>query len=310
MSFARGPLKPSSFSVATIAPLSLRSVVVSLLTVSALSLVATPALADPKPEAMEAMKWGLDYCKDGLKPEKDLSDTEGFASKFQARLKTATAADPSIRTFNGEIRGMKVSEWIPKCEKELPAKVQRLTQSKAVRDAVGAAYQTCNFSRANGTVEAMDKSIAEFAKQKANAIAVNKSATFAEKVDGEDPAVRFAACEKQMTERRAAYVKRDADQATERAAADKKRQEEQAAAEKRQAEAEKKRRASLKGDRLKIYDKYGEPTNWDGDLDKTPEWRWHLTKTSPSGIEADCLTVVTFKGMKKVRETETAPCKW
>lgn len=309
MSFARGLLKSSSSLVATIAPPS-RRVVLSLLTISALSFVATPALADPKPEAMDAMKWGLDYCKDGLKPEKDLSDTEGLASKFQARLKTATASDPSIRTFSGEIRGMKVSEWIPKCEKELPAKVQRLSQSKAVKDAVTSAFQTCNFSRANGTVEAMDKSIAEFAKQKANAIAVNKSATFAEKVDNEDPAVRFAACEKQMSERRASYVKRDADQATERAAADKKRLEDQAAAEKKAAEAEKRRRATLKGDRLRIYDKYGEPTNWDGDLDKTPEWRWHLTKTSPSGIEADCLTVVTFKGMKKVRETETAPCKW
>ena len=282
----------------------------SCLIVLALSLCAGTAHADPKPAAVDAIKWGLDYCKDGLKPEKDLGETQELYSKFQARLTTATAADPSVRTWSGEIRGMKVSEWIPKCEKELPAKIQSATASKSVSDAVKDAFHTCTFSRAGNTVEAMDKSIAEFQQKKAAAIAVNKGPTFAQKVDGEDPAAKFAACEKQMTDSRASFVKRDTEYAAAQAAGQKRLAEEAAAREKAAAERLKKLRASLKGDRLKIYDKYGEPTNWDGDIDTTPEWRWHETRTLGS-IEGDCVTTVRFKGKKKVGETESGiACKW
>jgi len=219
------------------------------------------------------------------------------------------AADPNIRTYGGEIRGMKVSEWISKCEKELPAKVQTQTQTRALTTALTNAYGRCDSARENSTVFDLDESVKSFATLKAAAITANNGPTFTIKFEGDDPAKHFAACEKQMSDRRAMLVKRDSDVATARSADAKKFSEEQAARREAEAAKLKQRRASLKGDRGRIYDKYGEPTNWDGDLDKTPEWRWHLTKTK-RGIEGDCVTVVKFKGMKKVSETQTSECKW
>jgi len=93
-----------------------RYVVVSLFALH----LPTIAFADPKKEAVDAMNWGLQYCKDALNPIHDrIEEIRDNYEKFKKRLDTAVAADPSIRTWTGQLRGMKVNEGIAKCEKEI-----------------------------------------------------------------------------------------------------------------------------------------------------------------------------------------------
>jgi hypothetical protein len=119
----------------------------------------------------------------------------------------------------------------------------------------------------------------------------------------------FAACDKSTV---LAVAAEKADAAARKAQQEKFDKE---ANDKTNAEADAKRartkqlRDSLKGDRLKIWDKYGEPTYWDGELSKIGEWRYTETITR-GAYEGPCDTFVTFKGDKKISEKETGyACK-
>jgi len=272
-----------------------RCIVVSLF---ALSLPAT-ALADPKKEAIDAMSWGLQYCKDALNPDHSVDDAKQNYDKFKARLDTAVAADPSIRTWTGQLRGMKVNEGIAKCEKEIPERIAKEMGALKTENRDGALVRGCWAAKQMALAGHSDD-WADYEKKKAEAIKENKGPLTGDVAD------QLAKCEAQHAADEEAGKKQNAEF---QAARDKHEQEQIAEGKKRVAE-EKKLRASLKGDRARIYDAYGKPTNWDGELGTTPEWRWFLDKTR-MGYEATCWTYVRFKGNKKVKEWKDGEaCKW
>lgn len=279
-----------------------RRIVISLFLAS----LPTTALADPKKEAQDAMSWGLNYCKDALnaianieKPNASAADQiEGLYEKFKARLATATAADSSIRTWNGTLRGMKVNEGIAKCEKELPAYITSARAAGATEDRDRALINGC---RAASNPAAQASAWPDFQQQKAEALKANKG-PFTGKLKEE-----LDKCEANH----AAMVKATDEQNKEFADARAKREAEAAEQAKKEAEEERKFRATLKGDRARYYDKFGLP-KFDGpDIMKASEWHWIHDKTSQFGVTKPCFTYVKFNGNTKVKEWKSGDsCKW
>jgi hypothetical protein len=262
-----------------------RCIVVSLF---ALSLPVT-AFADPKKEAVDAMNWGLQYCKDGLNPDRAIVQVEDYYEKFQARLATAVAADPSIRTWTGTLRGMKVNEAIPKCEKELPAIIAKKKGDLATEDRNKFLLLAC---QGGGDRQ-------EYERRKAEALKTGPLPA--------DLAQQLAKCEADYAAAAEASKKQDKEFADARA----KKEAERAEAAKKEAEEEKKFRASLKGDRRKYYDNFGLPKFDGADIMAAKEWHWIHDKTSQFGVTKPCFTYVRFNGNKKVKEWQSGDsCKW
>jgi hypothetical protein len=250
--------------------------------------------SEPSKEARDAIGWGLQYCKDALNEDRSINEAKDNYEKFKKRLDTAVSADASIRTWGGQIRGMKVDEWIAKCEKEIPERITHDEGAMAAESRDNALSIECR-SSINGSGD-----WSHYQQLKAEAIKANKGPLTGE------IAKLLAKCEVDY----AAAVKAQKVHDAERDAAFDRQMKENAERAKKAELAEKALRASLKQDRGRIYDRYGKPTNWDGDLDKTPEWSWVLEKTH-LGYEASCWTFVRFKGNKKVKEWQDGEaCKW
>jgi hypothetical protein len=270
-----------------------RYVVVSMFAL----ILPTQAFADPKKEAVDAMNWGLQYCKDALNPDHGLTEIKDNYEKFKKRLDTAVAADPSIRTWGGQLRGMKVSEGIPKCEKEIPARISQIEGGLATEARDSAIVNEC---RAALSMSSTDSSWPNYQQHKAEAIKANKGPLTGE------VATKLAKCEADHEAQLAATAKFHAE-----IEADREKQRLEAAEEaKKEQAAEKKFRATLKGDRGKLYDIRGVP-KFDGDnIVLAKEWHWNEERKR-YGETQYCAWYVRFKGDKKVKEwKEGYACKW
>ncbi len=258
--------------------------------------IALPAAADPKPEALDAIKWGFSYCKDALNPEKGISEAEGNYEKWKKKLAAAEAADPTIREWTGVQRDWKVNEGIVKCEKEIPARIESSQQAMDTGNAVDSLRTACRTSMTEfGNFEKYKQDKEALLKKNPNALTP-------------DAAAKLDACEKEYAAWAAENAKRHADIV----AMQKKREAEDRAAVERAEQEEKKLVASLKGDRARIYKAYGKPTNWKGDktVEKANIWEWYLDKEL-GALKGTCWTTVTFKGDTKASEKESgAACKW
>jgi hypothetical protein len=271
-----------------------RRIVVSLFV---LSLPAT-AFADPKKEAVDAMNWGLQYCKDGLNPDRGVNEVKEYLEKFKKRLATAVEADPSIRTWTGVLRGMKVNEGIVKCEKELPAIIAKTESRLATEDRDGSLIRQCDAANHNS---ASDNAWPDYEKNKAEVIKANNGPLTGEL------AKQLARCEATHAARLEATEKFHKEIEEDRV----KRRAEAEEEAKQEALKEKKFRATLKGDRLKYYDRNGAPKFDGDDIHTAKEWHWIRDRTSQYGVTKGCWYYMRFNGNKKVKEwQEGESCKW
>jgi hypothetical protein len=256
------------------------------------------AFADPKKEAVDAMNWGLEYCKDALNPDKGISEVKDNYEKFKKKLDTAVAADPSIRTWTGQLRGMKVNEGIAKCEKEIPERIARTDGGLATEGRDRALVNACLSAIRMG---ASASEWPQYEEKKAEVVKANKGPLTGE------VATKLAKCEADHEAQLEGSKKFDAE-----VAADREKQRLAAVEEgKKYAAREKKLRASLKGDRGKIYDARGKPDGFDGDILATAkEWYWNEERKRYGETEY-CKNYVRFKNNKKVKEwQEGYACKW
>jgi|GEM_PF-4572671 len=260
------------------------------------------SIGAPKKEAQDAIGWGLDYCRTGLSEGSSVSVAEGNLEKFQAKLKIATDADPSIRDWGGKVHGMKVNEWIAKCEKDLPARIAGDNRQIAVEHAMNQVAFTCSDR---------DPGLKDFKAAKAKAIEANGKPFTDEEYQGKRVTDVLARCEAEARKTQ----KSDADHASQMKAANDKQAAANAVLAKEAEEKEKAFYAKLKGDRKAVWKDQGATMlegwpDFKGDVFTSPTWIWSVEKTD--GIRVlPCTRTVKFKGNKKVYDKLSGGgCNW
>jgi len=227
------------------------------------------ASADPSDEAKSKIGYAIDACEDALKGGHDenwsVRDVKDRADAYQSYRAQAAQSDRNVLTWTGTVRGhYKVSEWVSKCDTDVPKAMTRAQGKSAgieakqhdanARDAaIDATYAACF---ADGSPEA-DATKRAAKHQAALATCKQDIADFrtkygSEKVipDRHHPGQKedFDAAEAKMKVGLAGQDKRDADWSKDIAARktqDAKDQKEFAAY-----------RSKLKGDRLKVFDEW------------------------------------------------------
>lgn len=260
------------------------------------------SIGAPKKEAQEAIGWGLDYCRTGLKPENSVSVAEGNLEKFQNKLKIAMDADPSIRDWSGKVHGMQVDEWIAKCEKDLPARISGDNKDMAVDNAMTQVRFTCSDR---------DPGLKDFKAAKAKAVEANGKPFTTETFQGKPVTEVLAKCEAQARKTQ----KDDADHASDMKAANDKQAAANEVEAKKAEEKQKAFYAKLKGDRKAVWKDQGATMlegwpDFTGTVFTSPTWTWSVEKTDGVRI-LPCTRTVKFKGNKKIYDKLSGGgCNW
>lgn len=182
------------------------------------------------------------------------------AQYFGARDR-ALAADPSIRTYAGQIQGQGVTkDKIVQCDREMTALVEQEKKADAISAKSAEVDEACRTIKTT-----TDPGLTRL--QSLRTALAAESAGFKGKYKGKEPAEVLANCDRHLGELKTAEAKRRDEDAKQRQEEAKRKAEDAARNEEKkraEAAAEAKRKAlvgALKGDRASVFKKYGAPQN-------------------------------------------------
>lgn len=270
-----------------------------------------PALAgaDPTPEAQSKMALALSACDRGLGPD---GDAVAMLPEYRARLDEAKRLDASIASWSGQLHGVWiVNQWVPKCERELPAKANEARYRAAIDPAIDAAYDACVAGERDQTQAAL----AQYQRARAALTAANGGRAAFTYPPNPPIVAEIAKCDRGL--------------APAVAAADKQRARDKAEAQQREAEKKAAQAkvdalwATLHGDRAAVARDYGLPPMKDQDMPRAASWvyqgeavRGQVYIDGPDGKSAKatrtvpCTITFVFKGDKKVsRKNSVSGCE-
>jgi len=262
----------------------------------ALGTVASPALAappvaEPNAKALEQITWAMSYCDTALTGREDQGPE--YYKKFLEKRDAAIAADPSVRAWEGTKSGKKVSEWLPRCEKEIPKRIERDVSDRKLGDILVAAFRICG----SGSVGEQD--VAKYNSLKADAVTFNQGPDFSKLENKARGLVnvndKLKTCDQTVADgaARSRKAKEDFDATV---AAQNKAHRDKEEAEARWYEE---KRATLKGSRRKVWDESGPPGAIHGGktFANAKEWTY-VYRDEWRGIEISCVKHIVFKGNK------------
>jgi hypothetical protein len=276
----------------------------------ALALAASSAAAEPSPAAQSRMAAALDACSTGLDKEGDAASALGT---FRQARDEAAKIDPSILSWAGQLHGLwVVRDWVPKCERELPAKVEQQRSDSTALAAYLPASDACMNARNNPS----DASLAKYKQTRAALAAATGNAPKLSLPARAGAADEITRCDAELPGIVALAAKKAADQ----------RKETEYLA-KDTADRAKVLRdiaaimASLRGDRRAIAKERGAPADLPySAITRAPKWTYYdsvpldqVTITGSHGGSAiatrtaPCTVTFTFRGDKKLNVTKVGP---
>jgi len=257
--------------------------------------------ADPNATAVDEMYWAFTACKKGLEGRFDDDKQRGNA-EYKERKAKAVKADASITSFTGKVKSMFVmQEWLKKCDVDLPAQAAAAAvHEQAERDANQASI-ACSAAKREATDEAFTKYTGLRDRAKKLPAIVNESHG-----NGRTVGQMFTDCDKEIPAAIEARKKAEADAKKFQEEQQKKYEAEKKKQEEEDAKIAAKMKKLLKGDRWRIWDREGDPSDYPGERFQVASY-WDYTTTS-SLTNLSCTIRYRFSGNKLVRKTKAGFC--
>ncbi len=207
-------------------------------------------------------------------------------------------ADSSITSYTGKVKSMYVmQEWLKKCDVDLAAQaVTAAAHAQAERD-VNEAYFACLAAKRDPSEAALAKYAAIRDRAKKFPTIVNDP-----RGNGRTVGQLFADCDKEIPAAIEAQKKAEADATKADEERRKKDEEERKKREEEEAKTIAKMKKLLKGDRWKIWDREGDPSDYPGEHIQRASY-WDYTSTL-STTNLSCTVRYRFKGNKLVKKTK------
>jgi len=281
---------------------------------SAVLLVATQATAEGESEsAVRLMRANAMHACDRAMRGEVFDSYEDYVKNRDEAVKLDPAVTHSTASAFG---GKTIAEQFPECERLFAAFEKTWggppVDVKQIQSAISLAKKGLDACRHGG--EQMpgqleerlstlrtnrDQALAKVSRLASAPLAFTMGPAFS-KEETRTYAEWFAACEAGLVEKHDKLTKKQSgakkafDQGVERQA--NQRQEQQARADART----KKLREGLKGDRLRIFDKLGEPSDYAGDIAKAAVWTYEHNTLQGATTTGTCKTTYKFSGDKLV----------
>jgi len=258
----------------------------------------TVAEAAPTATAQDELYWAFSACSNGLETHYDHKKQEGFA-EYKERKAKAVKADASITSFNGKVKDrFAVQEWLKKCDVDLAAQSTAANAHQRAEEQVRLAGFACSDGKKGN-----DEGQTKYSAAKDAALKADPNIVKDDHGGGQTVGQFFAACDKEIPAAIAARKKDEAEMKKFHEEQAKKSQEEH---KKAQEEAEKyaaKMKKLLKGDRWRIWDREGDPSDYPGDHVQVASY-WDYTVT-PANTSFSCTVRYRFKGNKLVKKSKS-----
>lgn len=290
--------------------------------------LVTPATASAAGDGRVPMREAIQACQSHLREADGFDNRSSFAlgrdyttytSKRDAALKESASASSS----DEKILGASIKELFPKCE-AIAAKFEKTWGPKPIDlEKIGQALRyvehatrTCDYlkSRDNLASGQIDAKVAELEKWKKLAFdehpGLAKVVVSSPDAHGKTYAEMLQSCVKDGQGKHAAQsaheekTRKEMDEASRRQAEKvaKEQAAERAALKVRYAKLRKK----LKGDRVKVFDKKGEPDDFTGALETAPVWSYDGGTYHDADL-IPCTWTYKFKGNKLVDQSKKGP---
>lgn len=262
--------------------------------------VLSPRAAEAAPNAVaeDEMYWAFSACSKGFDARFD-NDKLSANVEYKERRAKAVKADASITSFTGKTKGRyAVPEWLKKCDVDLAKVAAEAGKHQQAEVHVRQASFACSDGKKGD-----EAALAKFSSLKARALETYP-AIGSEQHDGSTTISQFfAACEKEIPAAIESRKKHDADVKKFQDDQLQKSREASAKAEAEDAKHEAQMKKVLKGDRLKIWGREGDPSDFPGNkIQLASYWEYEVT---PSGTSMTCTVKYAFKGNKLVRKSKS-----
>lgn len=263
--------------------------------------VLSPRNAEAAPNAVaeDEMYWAFSACSKGLDARFD-EEKHSAHVEYKERRAKAVKADASITSFTGKTKGRyAVPEWLKKCDVDLAKVAAEAGKHQQAEVHVRQASFACSDGKKGD-----EAALAKFSALKARALETYPA--IANEPHGATTATIgqfFAACEKEIPAAIESRKKHDADVQKFQDDGLQKAREASAKAEADDAKHEAQMKKVLKGDRLKIWGREGDPSDFPGTkIQLASYWEYEVT---PSGTSMTCTVKYAFKGNKLVRKSKS-----